>query len=148
MLPEEVAAAVGEFFRLTADGNGEGAAHGDLAPWNLLKTSNGWVLIDWEDSRTAATPFFDVFHYVVQSHALLKHPSRADVVAGIVGGEGWVGKAISAYASGAGIDAAEALEQLPAYLEASIAMLEPDAPDGRQGIAVRRALLRQAEHLK
>jgi aminoglycoside phosphotransferase (APT) family kinase protein len=149
MLPDEVAGAVGAFFRATAaGGRREGAAHGDLAPWNLLETPDGWVLVDWEHSRVTAPPFFDVFHYVVQAHALLERPTRHEVIAGIATGEGWVGRAIGAYASQAGIAADRAIGHLPAYLEASIAMLDADAPDGHKGIAVRRALLREVERLR
>jgi hypothetical protein len=149
MLAEDVAGAMGAFYRLTAGVHGgEGAAHGDFAPWNLLRLSDGWVLIDWEHIRDAAPPFLDVFHYVVQAHALLRRPTQRDVVSGIAGGEGWVGRAIHAYASAASIDADEALGHFPAYLESSMAMLNPATRRGRKGIAARHALVREVQRLR
>ena len=48
VLPSEVAFALGRAFAASADGGDRGMAHGDFAPWNLLRTSDGWVLVDWE----------------------------------------------------------------------------------------------------
>lgn len=108
VLDEEVAYALGKFFRRGAtdgDRGSVGPAHGDCAPWNLLRTDSGWVLVDWESAASDAPPFFDVCHWVIRSHALLGHPSRSVLLGGFRDGRGWVGRAIAAYAEGAGIEA-------------------------------------------
>src|SRR5439155_10799990 len=77
LLAPEVAAALGAFWKATRTDSGPrpgGVAHGDFTPWNLLRTANGWTLIDWEYSWEGAPPFFDVFHFFVQAHWLLGRP--------------------------------------------------------------------------
>ena len=49
--------------------------HGDLAPWNIVPTATGLVLVDWEESRNDSDPLFDLAHYVTRSGALLR-PGR------------------------------------------------------------------------
>lgn len=46
--------------------------HGDLAPWNIVPTATGLVLVDWEDSRFADDPLYDLAHYVTRAGALLR----------------------------------------------------------------------------
>ena len=119
LLPEEVAFALGAFFRRGATrrvGVLVGPAHGDCAPWNLLRTHDGWVLVDWEDAREQAPPFFDLFHFLVQSHSLLGRPSAQAIVEGMHG-RGYVGDLVRAYAAGARLDASEAASLLIAYLK-------------------------------
>ena len=98
-LPAPVAHALGRFAA-------SGHAHGDCAPWNLLSTPTGWALVDWEEAGEAA-PFTDVLHYLVRANCHLGRPSLRALRAGFAG-RGWVGKALRAYAEGAGIDRAEA----------------------------------------
>src|SRR5258708_18287139 len=45
--------------------------HGDLAPWNMIPSTTGVALVDWEKSRFAHDPLFDLAHYVVRVGALL-----------------------------------------------------------------------------
>ena len=84
-----------------------GPAHGDGAPWNLMRVEGGWMLLDWADATLEATPFLDPLHYLVQAHALLGRPSAATIVEGLAGA-GWVGDALRAYATAAGLDPAAA----------------------------------------
>jgi thymidylate kinase len=119
-MPEDVAFALGVFFRAGPGGvvNGcAGSSHGDVAPWNLLKTTNGWVLVDWEDARAARPPFYDLMHYLAQSRTLLGRPSTRELVDGVAGKRGWVGAAVAAYARGAQLSPDEAWPYLLAYLE-------------------------------
>jgi hypothetical protein len=142
LLPIVVAEACGELFRRTVSENGSrGAAHGDLAPWNLLRTEGGWMVVDWEDARYDAPPFFDVFHYLVQAHALLRHPSREDLIRGFSTGHGWVGSTLRAYGRAARIPPSSAVDLFPQYLEATVVTLDAFTGDGRRGIAARRSLL-------
>jgi aminoglycoside phosphotransferase (APT) family kinase protein len=142
VLPIEVAKACGELFSCTASrGRSQGGAHGDLAPWNLLRTEAGWMVVDWEDARDDAPPFFDVFHYIVQAHALLGHPSRKELLQGLTTGDGWVGSAVRAYGTAARVPLSKAVELFPQYLQSTLTTLDARTRDGRRGIAARRSLL-------
>lgn len=141
-LPTEVAASLGEFF---AGGNGGGPAasgltHGDFAPWNLLKTKSGWVLLDWEEAKTSGEPFWDVFHFLVQGNVLLRRPTRGALLSGLHG-RGWVGASIRAYAQSAGLSFEEAPHRFRVYLESSQGELDAQSSDGRAGLRARRDLL-------
>ena len=117
-LPEEVAHALGIFFRRNAVDEGEtkGLAHGDFAPWNLFRTPPGWTILDWEHAEERAEPFFDVLHYVTMAHSLLGHPSRRAILDGVLG-YGWIGRVMAAYARGANVSLQPLPEIFIAYLE-------------------------------
>ncbi len=136
-LDEDVASAMGTFYALES---GLRPGHGDFAPWNLFRTSKGWVVLDWEEATTDAPAFFDVFHYLVQAHALLGRPSARALLRGIHG-NGWVGAALLAYADAARIDIADVRPAFTGYLEWSSTRLPREAPDGRRGLRARRRLL-------
>ncbi len=139
MLPERVAGALGTFFRQGAEGVG-GLGHGDFAPWNLLETDGSWTLVDWEMAAEDAPPFFDPFHYVMQSHALIGRP-RADGVLRALEGKGALGAALQEYAGAAGLPFSEASSCFVRYLEESAKSLDLTRPDGRAGLRARRQLL-------
>lgn len=140
VLPKEVASALGAI-RAQSNDDRSSLAHGDAAPWNLLRTSSGWVLIDWESARRDAVPFHDVFHYVVQSHALLGHPSRSQILKGLRG-SGWIGEALHAYSRAAGIDPLEAKRWLVQYLHESLRTLNMSSARAARGELARQKLLR------
>jgi len=122
-MPEDVAFALGAFFRAesTATPNGRtGLSHGDVAPWNLLRINDQWILIDWEEARADRPAFYDLMHFLVRSRSLLGRPSTRDLVEGIRWNKGWIGSAVGAYAQGAGLSAAEAWPSLLAYLEGDV----------------------------
>jgi hypothetical protein len=147
-LDEEVARALGRFFRApggTSEPHRSGLAHGDFAPWNLLRTDQGWTLIDWEDAQTDQPPFFDLCHYLAQAHVLLGRPSGAALVAGFTKGRSWVGRVVQAYADGAQVPAADASQSLRWYLKTVYSRLRPLAPGERPGLPIRRRLLEQLE---
>ena len=138
-LPEDVAFAIGVFTRTASkSADGSGVAHGDFAPWNLLLTEAGWGVVDWEGLRTNAPPFFDIFHYLVQSTSELRRPFVRTIVEGLRG-RGWIGDAIGAYAAGAEVDPSESGRYLREYLRISLAELGVDAP--RRNTRVRSGLL-------
>jgi len=142
-IPEEVARGLGHFFgkqsRWTEDGP-VGPCHGDCAPWNLLRTSDGWALVDWEDALPEGPALFDLFHYVVQSHVLLGYPSGRAILRGVAG-EGWIGAAIRAYVEAAGLDPTPTHAALRRYLQVSQARLDLTSQEGLAGMAGRHQLL-------
>jgi hypothetical protein len=147
-LDEEVARALGVFYRArggTAENPTSGLAHGDFAPWNLLRTASGWTLIDWEDIQADQPPFLDLCHYLVQGHVLLGRPSGRAVIEGVTDGRGWIGRAVKAYADGARLPATDASRYLRWYLRTVYARLRPLAPGERTGFHIRRRLLEQLE---
>jgi hypothetical protein len=145
-LPEEVAFALGEFFRARASASrqGFGLAHGDASPWNLLRTPAGWVLIDWEHASDSAPPFHDLFHFLVHAHSLMGRPARHEILAGLEA-RGWVGGAIAAYARGAALAPESAPCYLASYLEASLdsgsELVDTATDNGRAAFDARRRLL-------
>jgi thymidylate kinase len=122
--------------------DGTGTGHGDVAPWNLLRTVTGWYLVDWESAGPGHPPFGDLFHFLVQSHALLSRP-RARTITDGLRGRGWVADCILAYATAAGFDPDEAERWLAAYLRTSLATLDLTRRDGRRGHRARVRLLRR-----
>jgi hypothetical protein len=141
-LDEEVAGAMGAFFRNTRTEGPEvvGGAHGDWAPWNMLRTSAGWVLVDWEDASDAAPPFYDLCHHMVQSHALLGRPTLQELLRGFRHGEGWVGNAVRSYAERAHEREVDVQSCLIAYLQ----MTEDSVwvgPKSEAAVVARRTLL-------
>jgi hypothetical protein len=146
-LEPEIARAMGAFYRAGARAPGlvPGPAHGDFAPWNLLRTADGWVLIDWEDAAAQEAPFLDLCHYLVQGHAMLGRPSRRAVVEGFRAGAGWVGRAVAAYAAGADLPAAEASAALRRYLGTVEDRLRPMGVGERDREPRRRRLLDELE---
>lgn len=146
-LPTEVAAALGGFF---AAGSGEGPertgfTHGDVAPWNLLATDDGWALVDWESARQDGPAFHDVCHFVVQAHTLLGTPVQDDVVSGFRDLRGGVGTAVMAYAHAAGLDPNDAAHALVAYLRRTEGTIVAKDEAERRGLARRAALLVRLE---
>ena len=139
-LPPDVARALGAFYRAAGGTEAGGPAHGDFAPWNLLETHAGWVLIDWEHFAEDEMPFYDLWHWFVQGHALLGRP-LADEIIRAPSGEGEVGAALRACAEGARIPVAPAAGSLEAYLTRTAAEMNPEKADGRVGLSARTALL-------
>jgi hypothetical protein len=142
LMPISVAASLGALFRSAQSSSGPtmGAAHGDCAPWNLLWTGTDWTLVDWEAAEEQAPPLTDIFHFVVQAHALLKRPRLTTVLAGL-DGHGWVGHAIRVYSEAAAIATGAAIELFRAYLATSMETLDSNTPDGRAGWRARQRLL-------
>ena len=138
-LPDEVARAMGAFFGGYGDG-ALGPTHGDFAPWNLLETEGGWVLVDWEEARDRDRPFFDLFHYLFMAHQNLAAFSREDFLDGLEG-KGPVGRAIAAYTEGAGLRDVDPRELLIFYLRSSSERLNLASPDGRSDYRARQRLL-------
>jgi hypothetical protein len=130
-LTSGIAAALGTLHRKGGSGDGQGLAHGDFAPWNLLRHETGWVLLDWEHAGPGAPAYFDLLHFLVQSSRQLGRPSRGAVVRGVSTGRGWTGRAVRAYAGAAGLDSATAVGHLRAYLWAREAGIDLRTQRGR-----------------
>lgn len=139
-LPEDVARALGSFFASFGANVENGPTHGDCAPWNLFRTDEGWVLGDWERASERGLPFADVFHYVVQAHALLRIPSQAAVLRGIRG-EGWIGRALQAYSESSGMPFESIPENFVRWLETDASTYGSAAVDARACHHARLRLL-------
>jgi Phosphotransferase enzyme family len=140
VLPDEVAWAMGAFFGAHGAGDQLGPTHGDFAPWNLLETEGGWVLVDWEEARDGDRPFFDLFHYLFMAHLNLHAFSGHAFLDGLEG-KGRIGSAIAAYAEGAHLRDVDVRELLIFYLRSSSERLNLASPDGRSDYRARRRLL-------
>ncbi|MFN2390026.1 MAG: hypothetical protein ABR575_10540 [Actinomycetota bacterium] len=138
-LPSQVAAALGTLSHAAPSG----ASHGDAAPWNLLRTDDGWLLVDWEEAVLGGSPYFDLFHYLVQAHALLGNPSQADLLRALHG-TGPAGDAVSAYCDAAGVPL-PGPTALADYLHETRARLDPTQDEARRALHVRDALLATIE---
>lgn len=68
----------------TALVNGSGTigsvTHGDMAPWNFVRSKHGLLLVDWEYARRERRPLIDLAHYVIQTGALLRAWSPAEAL--------------------------------------------------------------------
>jgi hypothetical protein len=82
--------------------NAAGLKHGDCAPWNVLRTDTGFVLVDWEEAGEADSALDDVTNYLARASSLLGRPSRNALRAGLEG-RGWVASALWAAAEGANL---------------------------------------------
>jgi hypothetical protein len=145
-LPADVAAALGRFYAPAGDGPDRGATHGDFAPWNLLRTGKGWVLIDWEEASEDGPAFFDLWHYLVQSHVLLGRPNTAELARGMAGA-GWVSEAVNAYTQAAGLERDDAVRSLVHYLSVSRDNLDPNVRHADKALRARLALLDRVKDL-
>ena len=139
VLPESVAQSLGRMFAKSRDEEGVGAAHGDCAPWNLMRCEDGWVLVDWEEAAGDRPPFYDVFHFLVQSHSFLKLPWRRTLVNGLHG-QNWVTRVVAAYAESAGVRANEAPRHFRTYLELSSHFAEANEKREKAGMRARGRL--------
>jgi thymidylate kinase len=137
-LPEELARGIARLRTGTGDA-ARGPGHGDFAPWNVMATRDGWVVIDWESATFDAPPFDDLFHYLVQGAALLGHPRTSQIVAGLEG-RGALAPAVRAYADVVGHPVDGLPNAFLGYLDRSTATLRLDRPDGARGLAARRRL--------
>jgi len=145
VLPTEVAQSLGRAFtRWSSELDGEGAAHGDCAPWNLLRTSDGWVLVDWEEAGPGAPPFYDLAHYVVQAHVLLGTPSLEELTPGDSGPR-WMRDAIEAYSAGSGQPVSAWRVHFGDYLRVSAERLDPSDVTDAKAIVARQRILTAME---
>jgi aminoglycoside phosphotransferase (APT) family kinase protein len=146
LLPAEVAGALGRFFAAGTEHQDDalGPVHGDFAPWNLLQTDRGWVLVDWEEAHHRGRPFVDLFHYLVMAHVNLEVPSQQSLLAGLEG-NGWIGRAIAAYAEGAQLLNEDLRELLIFYLHSSSQGLNIASSGGLADFRSRQRLLESLE---
>jgi hypothetical protein len=93
--------------------------HGDFVPWNLVSRRFGLAAYDWEDALEEGAPFWDLWHFAVQSTALLHRWSDVDLVEAAVRRRGPLGHAVRLYARSAHLPFDLAAPVLAAYLEAS-----------------------------
>jgi hypothetical protein len=141
LLPTDLARAIGRFHGIEAAGESvHHPGHGDFAPWNVMRTNQGWALIDWEEATPTSQPFRDPFHYLVQAHALLGRPTQRELLQGLHG-DGWVGRSLRTYALAAGLDGGDHRQALIDYLVETAAAVDPTHPAADRSRAARRRLL-------
>jgi hypothetical protein len=144
-IPQSVAASMGAYHAVSSSNGHHLPAHKDFAPWNLLRSRDGWVLLDWEDPDWRAEgPFQDLFHYLVQAHALLGRPSRRALLAGLRG-RGWIGAAIEAYRGEARCSSDDVMSSFLTYLKNSLLRVDLSVPEGAKQVRVRAELLSRLE---
>ena len=59
------------------DGTEYEFSHGDFAPWNIKKASDGYIVFDWEHCGYRVKGF-DLMHYCVVSKMMLNGKSMKD----------------------------------------------------------------------
>lgn len=125
-----------------------GLVHGDLAPWNLLEAGRSVGVVDWEEARFDGLPFWDLWHYLVQTAALTRRPRSTEALHRAIRGEGPLWQALRSYASSVDIPVELGRVILPLYLAATGpqpvrggGIGEHDQADSR---AFRRRLLEEA----
>jgi hypothetical protein len=138
-LPTGVAHALGSFTAANREVNGS-ISHGDFAPWNLLKTRSGWVVIDWEEAGEGPAPMTDLFHYVVQAHGHLGRPTQREIEDALDNRDS-LGRVMTEVAQAARVDRASLHDAFREYLLTSRARLDPELPEHRLDIATRDRLL-------
>lgn len=73
---------IGPVLGALAEVGRDGLTHGDLAPWNLVRSADGHIVVlDFEHATWGVDPGFDLCHFLVQSGALLDAVTAEDVVA-------------------------------------------------------------------
>ena len=50
-------------------------SHGDFTPWNMYLSKDQLHLYDWELASIHRPILFDLFHFIFQSHVLIKRSS-------------------------------------------------------------------------
>ena len=146
-LPPDVAYQLGAYSRTVTNGDTAAGAHGDFAPWNLLRTADGWVLLDWEHA-SFKPPFFDLWHYLMQAHSLLARPSSRALLRGVKGAHGWVRRAIVEYARGLGRDPGEAVDWFDDYISTSAGQLGGKSVGERHGLTARARIQAEIAELR
>ena len=125
-----------------------GLVHGDFAPWNLLEAGRSVGVVDWEKARFDGLPFWDLWHYVVQTAALTRRPRSTKALHRAIRGEGPLWHALRSYASSADIPVELGRVILPLYLASTGAQLVRGAGNGEPAQAdsrsFRRRLLEEA----
>jgi hypothetical protein len=92
---------------------GAGIVHGDLAPWNLLATRSGLVLVDWENATLELRPMHDLTHFLLVHGSATRNVRPEQVAAQLVGPAG-LGRA---YLERIGVDPALASSFVHQYFD-------------------------------
>ena len=146
-MDQDVAYSLGQFFSETTSRRGPplGVAHGDCAPWNLLRTRFGWTLIDWKNIEEEGLPSFDLFHFFVRSLGELRRPSKRTIFQGLQLRVP-VGNAIAVYAAEPELDPHEAEPMFWTYLRRSSTRMKPGVPPRALRIRHKLAQMESSPH--
>jgi len=53
--------------------------HGDFAPWNIRRSGDQWMVIDWEKGATHGPPLWDLLHYEIHEEVLVNRSTTQKV---------------------------------------------------------------------
>jgi len=53
--------------------------HGDFAPWNIRRSGDQWMVIDWEEASTHGPPLWDLLHYEIHEEILVNRSTTEKV---------------------------------------------------------------------
>jgi hypothetical protein len=125
-----------------------GLVHGDFAPWNVLAGEQSLGVVDWQEARFNGLPFWDIWHYAVQTAALARSSWSAKALHRAIQSEGPLWSALQRYASSTDVPVDLARLILPLYLATTGARLATNGPpaqrDQAEGLALRVRLLDEA----
>jgi hypothetical protein len=96
-----------------------GLVHGDFAPWNVLEAGRSLGVVDWEEARFDGLPFWDLWHYAVQTAALTRRSRSTMALHRAIRGQGPLWHALRSYASYVDIPVELGRMILPLYLAAT-----------------------------
>ncbi len=57
--------------------------HGDFTPWNMYLTGDNIHLYDWELAQEQLPTWYDAFHFIIQTHILIKKSNASEILKSI-----------------------------------------------------------------
>jgi Phosphotransferase enzyme family len=123
-----------------------GLVHGDFAPWNLLEAGRSVGVVDWEEARFVGLPYWDLWHYAVQTATLTRRSRSIRALHRAIRREGPLWLALRSYATNLDIPVDLGSAILPVYLAATGVRQArgDDTDEGNRAEIFRRRLLEEA----
>jgi aminoglycoside phosphotransferase (APT) family kinase protein len=120
--------------------------HGDFAPWNLLEAGRSVGVVDWEEARFVGLPYWDLWHYAVQTATLTRRSRSIRALHRAIRREGPLWLALRSYATSLDIPVDLGSAILPVYLAATGVRQArgDDTDEGNRAEIFRRRLLEEA----
>jgi len=93
-----------------------GLVHGDFAPWNVLDHTDLVGIVDWEQARFDGLPFWDLWHFPVQTASLARSSSADRAIHRALQRRGPLWSAVRTYAQPCDVSEELAIPVLLVYL--------------------------------